>query len=268
MSRFGEVLDRHRRTRGLNRQQLADAAHLSAGYVGLLINGSKTTPSIEVVEALAVALKLDQDQTEELRGTLENLPRPLATSGRRSTVSQYAGIDPSLAGIVSVHATLPNGIVERHIGEAKERIRIQDTWIADPRRFTTAFLRASENGVHTQLLLLDPESPYAIQRSKDLQSQSESDVPEEVRETIKQCKYLHREGVLLEVKLYRSLPSIPQIICDGHMFIGFFLHGERSDFTYQLEIEGTDSALYTIFEQDFNRTWDTAIPVHLDNSDA
>jgi transcriptional regulator with XRE-family HTH domain len=284
MVEFGELLEKHRVASGLSKARLASAANLSGAYVGSLINGvkgangEKKVPSIETVEALATALGLEGEQREEFRrvarpgepsfSMLGDVSRPVRRRGRKTSMIRNAGIDPNVAGITGVHITRPNGIVERYFWESRHCIRIQDTWVADPRRFTAAFLQATNNGVTVQVLLLDPESPYARQRSLDLQLKSELGVSDEIRETITQCGHLRRDGVDVEVRLYSSLPSIPQIICDEHMFVGFFLHGERSDFISQLEIEGSDTELYKIFEQDFSRTWDSAGSVNLEDPNA
>ncbi|MFJ2160523.1 helix-turn-helix transcriptional regulator [Streptomyces sp. NPDC087856] len=56
----------HRRALGLRREELSQLAGISADYIIRLEQGRAANPSVQVVEALARALRLDQDDREHL----------------------------------------------------------------------------------------------------------------------------------------------------------------------------------------------------------
>src|ERR1700748_2479959 len=73
---------RARRAAGLRREELADLAGVSVDYVVRLEQGRATTPSAQVVSALARALRLSRQE----RDHLYRLPRPQPPpAGRRQT---------------------------------------------------------------------------------------------------------------------------------------------------------------------------------------
>lgn len=66
MSTFPELLEELREARCISKKEMATRAGLSSGYISLLTGGKRTTPSEEVVHALAEALELDKKTREEL----------------------------------------------------------------------------------------------------------------------------------------------------------------------------------------------------------
>jgi transcriptional regulator with XRE-family HTH domain len=251
MSNFSNLLDQYREERGISKKQLADKSGLSAGYVSLLISGGRGSPSAEAVDALARALSLGQEEKEKLLQAAK-LDLPVVTPLSLADTD----IDPRAAGIVSVHPDFPDDLFEKRIAEAKELVRIHTTWLPDPRRYKRAFLRASERNVPIQVLLLEPDSPHAIQRARDLDpTRNEHFVSQHIESNLHDFERLFYEGVKVEVRVYNSLPSIEQYTCDDHTFIGFFIHGERSDLAPQLEIAGRDTVLSRFIKEEFDRVW-------------
>ncbi|HLZ63637.1 MAG TPA: helix-turn-helix domain-containing protein, partial [Ktedonosporobacter sp.] len=66
MPNFAEVLEEFRKEKQISKKDLARRADLSAGYITLLINGSRTAPREETVKALANALDLDEEGRKRL----------------------------------------------------------------------------------------------------------------------------------------------------------------------------------------------------------
>jgi len=255
MSTFIELLDKHRERRGLSKNALAQAANLSGSYISLLLRGEKKAPSPQTIAGLTKALGLDSEETEELAKAAGVNPADLNLGDRMVTKRLRGGISPTAAGLDTVYADLSEDLIEERILEAEERIRIQDTWIPDPRRFRKAFIEASKKGVHIEVLILNHESKFANQRGLDLQYHTGQYVSEQIKEDIHEFEFLDDAGVHIEVRLYDSLPSIQQIIYDQCRFIGFFLHGERSDLAPQLEIRDQETILGKFFEEEFERVW-------------
>jgi len=84
----GRPAPRGRRTPGLRREDLADLAGLSVDYVVRLEQGRATTPSAQVVAALARALQLSTDERDHLY--------------------RLAGLQPPATGIIGEH--VPPGL--------------------------------------------------------------------------------------------------------------------------------------------------------------
>ena len=58
---FGKIVRRHRQSRGLSQEQLADDSSLHRTYVSLLERGQRN-PSLQVIMALAEALGVTASQ--------------------------------------------------------------------------------------------------------------------------------------------------------------------------------------------------------------
>src|SRR5579859_4498595 len=66
MPNFAETLEKFRKEKPISKKELARRAALSAGYITLLSNGSRTSPREEAVKALANALDLDEAGRRQL----------------------------------------------------------------------------------------------------------------------------------------------------------------------------------------------------------
>ncbi len=76
-SAVGMPAGEHRRARGLRREELAHLAGISVDYLTRLEQGRATSPSAQVVEALARALRLSDNERERLfRGAGQPVPGP------------------------------------------------------------------------------------------------------------------------------------------------------------------------------------------------
>jgi transcriptional regulator with XRE-family HTH domain len=96
-----------RRVPGLRREEVANLAGISTEYYIRLEQGRERTPSPNVVDALADALRLDADQTAHLR----NIARPVS---RRSAGGRRTDI-PEGATRLLEHLTLPAVILNRYM---------------------------------------------------------------------------------------------------------------------------------------------------------
>src|SRR5215470_7226746 len=84
----GLPVGRARRAAGLRREELADLAGMSVDYVVRLEQGRATTPSAQVVSALARALRLSRQERDHLY--------------------RLAGLQPPLDGMINDH--IPPGM--------------------------------------------------------------------------------------------------------------------------------------------------------------
>jgi transcriptional regulator with XRE-family HTH domain len=79
--------DARRRVRGLRREEVAMLAGVSADYYLRLEQGRNRNPSVQVLEAIARVLQLDESSTEYALELSATRPRPGRTPRRRETVA-------------------------------------------------------------------------------------------------------------------------------------------------------------------------------------
>jgi len=275
MSSFGNMLEQFRNARpGMTKKELADRAGVSAGYVTNLIRGEKRAPSEEVINKLVVALELDDEERAQLlraarEATETTDADPSVTSPRKPKATQ------SLGGIVDISKELSYRIFEEWIYNAEESVRIQETWLAaNPTLFKDALEEASKKGVIIQVLLINPHSAAARQRSVDLwlprkvtlDAPEAELVPKMVKANLWEFKLLRNRGIAVEVKLYDALPNFATYACDDHAFVGFYTHGYQSDVALQLHIEGVDTPFGGMIKDEFEMLWNVGEAVNWEDT--
>ncbi|WAL68557.1 helix-turn-helix transcriptional regulator [Amycolatopsis cynarae] len=96
----------HRRVPGLRREEVAMLAGVSVDYYVRLEQGRERTPSVQVVDALAVALRLDEDGRRHLFRVAGLSPRPRVAAAR-------AHVDPSLLQLMAAWPDNPAIVYNR-----------------------------------------------------------------------------------------------------------------------------------------------------------
>jgi transcriptional regulator with XRE-family HTH domain len=264
---LGELLDQLRADRNMDGKTLAEKAGLSTAYVSLLIRGERRAPSEEVLAALATALKLNVEERKQL--TQAAIESESSESTSKLSKKQKARkplderVEASAAGIEGVHPYLSESLLYERIVNAHALIRIQDTWLPDPRSYRASFAEAfaRNKALRVEILLLKPESVFAKLRATDLKARTEHYVSEQILDALFEFQTLADSGFDIEVRTYESSPSIQQIVCDDQALVGFFLHGERSDLAPQLDVQIKDSLLGEFLRDEFEYVWQTAQPV-------
>jgi len=98
-----------RRTPGLRREELAQLAGISSDYYVRLEQGRDQHPSTQVLDALAVALQLDEDSTLHLH----TLGRP--PGRRRSAAARSERVSPGLTQLIASWRSTP-AVVQGRLG--------------------------------------------------------------------------------------------------------------------------------------------------------
>ncbi|SFF28493.1 hypothetical protein SAMN05421541_108140 [Actinoplanes philippinensis] len=151
------------------------------------------------------------------------------------------------------------------IRETRRNIRILDTWtilLQGKARARTlhAMREALEQGATIRVLLLDPGSAAAQQRTDELERR-QIDVAAQIMENL---RHLHafREGLdsaeqrsLLKVCVYDASPSIQLYQWDGRALISFFPIGKVSFDVPQLEVDMA-SPWGQFVDRRFDELWD------------
>jgi transcriptional regulator with XRE-family HTH domain len=94
-----------RRVPGLRRDELAMLSGISSEYYVRLEQGRNQNPSTQVLEALARALRLDQEATAHLYRLSRPLPGPAPAPG--------GGVSPTLRGLLDMSPTTPAFVADR-----------------------------------------------------------------------------------------------------------------------------------------------------------
>lgn len=190
------------------------------------------------------------------------LPRsygPLAGWGQRSELTAGS------AGLVYMHPDFPVDDFSGWLRQARRRIRVLNTWSHVIARHDHLLAQALGRGVALQILLLDPSSTFAKQRSLDLHLDDE-EVPQNIRANIRQLATLYPEldgaRSSLELRLYNVLPSFSIHCVDDQALIGFFPHAARTTSFPLLEIH-IDAPFGQYIDAEFEQIWKSATPVDL-----
>ena len=264
-SPFGNLLDIYRKQRKLKLETLANKASVSSSYISLLIRGKKGRPSDEVIEQLAKALKLTNEERSQLFQAAEQTAALWSDS---SPAGPLYIMPPAAAGLFSVHGELRDQLFRDQVNEAKELIRIQDIWLEKPMSYASALrevLSPKKTNLKIQILLFDPEPDpdskidIAEVRQKALGYASKDYIRNQIRTAIDEFDAVRNDWRdnydEFEVRTFKTVPSIQQIVFDNVGYVGFFLYGKTSQSAYQLEIH-TPSPLGNMFKEEFENVWD------------
>lgn len=139
-----------RRVPGLRREELAQLAGISATYYTRLEQGQSTNASEAVIDAIARALGLDDDE----RTHLHDLAKPARNKRRRSARPDAAR--PSTVRLINAMADVPAVIMGRRT-EALAWNRLAHALLAGHYDFT-APSRPADRPNLTRMLFLDPHT--------------------------------------------------------------------------------------------------------------
>lgn len=151
------------------------------------------------------------------------------------------------------------------ISRAQSSVRICYTWTHLIGRCGRAIFDAvSERNVSFQLLLLNPESPFADQRGKDSRTPH---VPGRIRTTVSEVRELFSNEVdlkktdirrLFQVKYYENLPYNPFIIVDDIAIIGFYPLSSQAHYVPHLIVYDLNSEFGRFADEQFDIRWKTS----------
>jgi hypothetical protein len=151
---------------------------------------------------------------------------------------------------------------------ARTTVRVLHTFsrlFAHP--YDRRFLKAADALVRrhgrVQILLLDPDSPAAAQRTAELGGHG--DVGLQTRRNLRVLDAFRRgldEGLRrrFEVRLYRAAPSVQIYQWDGRLLASFLPLGRMSGDSVQLEVS-VESPLGTFVAERFDELWRQARPI-------
>ncbi|OHV43438.1 BTAD domain-containing putative transcriptional regulator [Pseudofrankia sp. BMG5.36] len=164
-----------------------------------------------------------------------------------------------------VHAAFDHDGFSEAVAASAYLIRIMATWsqmldLPHQAGFLDALRAALENGAHAEILLLDPDSRYADERTRDLGRRY--DVSALVRANLKALDaFADRLPApsrrRLVVRLYDRPPKIALHRSDETMLAAWLTPGTSASGSRQYEI-GLDSDLAQFIERQFEETWNVS----------
>ena len=161
----GEATRRRRRTPGLKREEVAQRAGISAEWYVKLEQGRAVSPSVETVEALGRALRLDptelahlrslaraggrqplrrEDAPDALRRLVASLPEPAYLTGQRWDVLAWNDAAATLFGNFGQVAPEDRNILHWMLTDAAARHVFGQTWAEEARRMISLFRAAHD----------------------------------------------------------------------------------------------------------------------------
>jgi transcriptional regulator with XRE-family HTH domain len=278
MSSFGQRLAQLLKERGMTRAGLALKSERSAGYISLLIGGRRPPPSSEIIEDYAKALELTEDEKLSLirLADEERLAREEGFVDKSRRIESNTKEDSVMSeknndGLICLHEMFNTEELNSWIVRSKENVRIMDTWMVNPTNFRSVLLEAWEKNRNNseftiRILLLDPDSEVAKLRSIDMWLFEENIdvnfVSNMVRFNLWQISLMQKEVKIIQVRLYKYLPSFSLYGTEENALIGFYMHGTQSDVTpnieAQLRKDGETTTMGEWVSREFEILWDSA----------
>lgn len=223
-----------------------------------------------------------ENATSALHHTLQAIYTDLHPKTTSSEVAALSYRTPSLytrqdelsatkAGVINAHLGMPLELFVDWIWNAKSTIRVLNTWTGIFYGDPSVIIEAIKRGCNFQILLLDPSSAFAKQRSIDIhlddkEAVDENEVPKNILTSIRHLASLYQElndaKGRMELRLYNVLPSFSVHQCDNRALIGFFPHSERTTAFPMLQVE-MQSPFGLRFNEEFEAIWNTATVIDL-----
>lgn len=169
-------------------------------------------------------------------------------------------------GIRSAHSKYPENYLDEQFRNAKSGIWILGTWLTNWPPFQSGFIEAVKSGVPIQILLLDPNSIIAKQRSKDLGFEENSFRPVALFD---QLKVFFKENNLrdsrIELRFYDRMPPFTLYAVDECLIMGIFWIGvgRGSSTGPHFEIYEKSSCFGSYSMETFYNIWNAATSVSL-----
>jgi hypothetical protein len=206
---------------------------------------------------------------------VEKIKDTLIPAIQTSVVNVYQVSDPiHQMGIVEVYPKLDYDELRDRIARSKNRVYLSENWLALEKMtdFEEAFRQTALHKVSVRILLINPDSSAAKQRSFDLYG-DETYMLHLSQNTIKTLQEYYKKYQMknLEVKYHSLLPSVQMFLCDNLAMVGFYFHKRDSQYCPQLGIllknENNERTEFgKRIEAEFDSMWNSAKIIQLDTN--
>lgn len=160
------------------------------------------------------------------------------------------------SGINSVYPNMPYDKFEEKISSANTQIVILQTWLKALNPISEKMIEAANRGVKIRILILDPESDIAKQRSVELGLQWDTSRPKALFEGVQSAFKKNDIKNKVDVRLHQRIPPYSMYMVDDWMMIGFYWHGRGSVSNQMIEFKGIDKdKMGWLFLDTFEEIW-------------
>ncbi|MEO0688053.1 MAG: DUF5919 domain-containing protein [Cyanobacteria bacterium J06649_11] len=143
---------------------------------------------------------------------------------------------------------------------AKQRIYILQTWLEENDPIPRQLAKAVQNGIDLRILILEPNSLFATQRTDNLGFGSvRPDRPNYLyRILLNTIKKRLKANSSFSLKLYNNLPPFALYVIDDWMSVGLYWPKEGSLKNYHFEIPNANTDIGELFLTSFEALWNEA----------
>ncbi len=131
------------------------------------------------------------------------------------------------SGLTAYYKSLPEAEIYEEFKKATS-ILILQTWTGTDASIVGPLRVAAKNGCEIKILLLNPASDFAKERSKALGFEDPTYVPSQIETNLALFKAIadeFKEKKKIEIKVYDATPTIPIYICDENVYFGHIWRG-------------------------------------------
>src|SRR5437879_5912448 len=117
---------------------------------------------------------------------------------------------PELSGFKAIHSAFPLDHIVRSFKSARTRVLIFANWFPNAIQIERSVVAAARNGSEVQIMLLNPASTHAKDRSRDLGYRDPDSVSHEIVGSLKELsRFVESEGVVdrVYVRLHDFTPT-------------------------------------------------------------
>lgn len=168
-----------------------------------------------------------------------------------------------LFGFKSIYSTFPLDHVVRCFETARTRVFVLANWFPNTIQIEHSIVTAARNGSEVKVMLLNPESPHAKDRARDLGYGDLDSVSHEILGSLKELsRFVENEGVVdrVYVRLHDFTPTYILFGWHDTILVGFYLvtvHVLQGPF---IELGVQNSPLAKALLDDFEKKWGSAQP--------
>ena len=169
-------------------------------------------------------------------------------------------------GFAAVHPSFPIQYVTENISKARHRVLILANWLPDPIQLEKSLASAINNGADVQVILLDPESPHARDRGRDLESIDTQIVAKEIRASIGELARFSQDAravKMIDLRLHGRLPTHILFAWDETVLFSTYLLGVHALQASFLEFVVRPSGIAAELIANFEKLRTSARPIAL-----
>lgn len=202
--------------------------------------------------------------TNKVRNSLLYLIRELETNDlneilERENINEITKNNLDNYGFSRVITRKPYELLDKKYSMAKKRIYILQTWLEASNPIPQALANAARSGVEVKILILNPDSIFAKDRTINLGYEQNSTRPNSLFDgLIASIKKRIGEKSNFQLGIYDHLPPFPMYLIDNWIAIGQYWYDEGSITNYHFEVTIQAGGIGELYLNTFESIWNNA----------